>query len=64
VKDPKLWEKSRQYTDLNGRANVADLENQAAFHKARGNITGPVPDLDKFLSPEFAEAAVKRLGER
>jgi NitT/TauT family transport system substrate-binding protein len=64
VKDPKLWEKSRQYTDLNGRVNVADLKNQAAFHKARGNITGPVPELDKFLSPEFAEAAVKQLGER
>jgi NitT/TauT family transport system substrate-binding protein len=64
VKDPKLWEKSKQYTDLNGRANVADLKRQAAFHKAKGSITGPVPDLDKFLSPEFAEAAVKRLGER
>jgi len=64
VKDPKLWQTSRQYTDLNGRVNVADLKRQAAFHKEHGNITGPVPDLDKFLSPEFAEAAVKRLGER
>jgi NitT/TauT family transport system substrate-binding protein len=64
VKDPKLWANSKQYTDLNGRVNVADLKKQAAFHKARGNITGPVPDLDKFLSPEFVEAAVKRLGER
>lgn len=64
VKDPKLWEKSKQSTDLNGRVNVADLKRQAAFHKAHGNITGPVPDLDKYLSPEFAEAAVKRLGER
>ena len=64
VKDPKLWANSKQYTDLNGRVNVADLKRQAAFHKAHGNITGPVPELDKFLSPEFAEAAVKRLGER
>jgi NitT/TauT family transport system substrate-binding protein len=64
VKDPTLWETSRQYTDLNGRVNVADLKRQAAFHVAHGNVTGPVPDIDKFLSPEFAEAAVKQLGER
>lgn len=64
VKDPKLWETSRQYTDLNGRINVPDLKRQAAFHKERGNVTGPVPDVDKFLSPEFAEAAMKQLGER
>lgn len=64
VKDPKLWETSRQYTDLNGRVNVADLKRQAAFHKEHGNVTGPVPDVDKFLSPEFAEEAVKRLGAR
>lgn len=64
VKDPKLWETSRQYTDLNGRVNVADLKRQAAFHKEHGNVTGPVPDIDKFLSPEFAEEAVKRLGAR
>jgi NitT/TauT family transport system substrate-binding protein len=64
VKDPKLWETSRQYTDLNGRVNVADLKRQATFHVQHGNVTGAVPDLDKFLSPEFAEAAVKQLGER
>lgn len=64
VKDPTLWETSRQYTDLNGRVNVADLKRQAAFHVQHGNVTGAVPDIDKFLSPEFAEAAVKQLGER
>ena len=64
VKDPALWQTSRQSTDLNGRVNVADLKRQAAFQKARGHITGPVPDIDKFLSPEFADAAVRQLGER
>ena len=64
VKDPALWQASRQSTDLNGRVNVADLKRQAAFQKARGHVTGPVPDIDKFLSPEFADAAVQRLGER
>jgi NitT/TauT family transport system substrate-binding protein len=64
VKDPKLWETSRQYTDLNGRVNVADLKRQAAFHVEHGNVTGAVPNIDKFLSPQFAEAAVKQLGER
>ena len=64
VKDPKLWETSRQYTDLNGRVNVENLKFQAAFHTKRGNVSGPVPDIEKFLSPEFSEAAVKQLGER
>jgi NitT/TauT family transport system substrate-binding protein len=64
VKDPKMWERSRQFTDLNGRINVADLKSQAAFYKAQGNITGPVPDIDKFIAPQFAEAAAKALGER
>jgi NitT/TauT family transport system substrate-binding protein len=64
VKDPKLWETSRQYTDLNGRVNVPDLKYQAAFQAQRGYVTGGVPDIDKYLSPEFAAAAVKELGER
>jgi NitT/TauT family transport system substrate-binding protein len=64
VKDPKLWENSRQFIDLNGRINVADLKSQAAFYKQQGNITGPVPDIDKFVAPQFAEAAVKSMGER
>lgn len=64
VKDPKLWENSRQYTDLNGRVNIADLKSQAAFHVARGTVSSPVPDIEKFLSPEFSEAAVKKLGVR
>jgi NitT/TauT family transport system substrate-binding protein len=64
VKDPKLWENSRQFTDLNGRVNVEDIKSQAAFQVQHGNVTGGVPDIDKYLSPEFAEAAVKQLGER
>jgi NitT/TauT family transport system substrate-binding protein len=64
VKDPKMWENSRQFTDLNGRVNVADLKSQAAFHVARGTVSQPVPDIEKFLSPEFSEAAVKKLGAR
>jgi len=63
VKDPALWETSRQATDLNGRINVEDLKYQAAFYKAQGVITGPVPDIDKHVDAEFAQAAVKS-GER
>lgn len=64
VKDPALWETSRQNTDVNGRVNVADLKAQAAFYKAEGFISGPIPDIDKHVDPEFAAAAVKILGER
>lgn len=64
VKDPALWQTSKQYTDLNGRVNVADLKRQASFQVAHGHVSGGVPDIDKFLSPEFAAAAVGQLGER
>ena len=64
VKDPALWETSRQFTDLNGKMNVADIKAQAAYYKETGAVTGPVPDIDKFIDTSFAEEAVKRLGER
>ncbi|MGH7089584.1 MAG: ABC transporter substrate-binding protein [Stellaceae bacterium] len=64
VRDPTIWESSRQYTDLNGRINVADVKRQAAFYKSEGLISGPVPDIGKDIDPSFAEAAVKILGER
>jgi len=64
LKDPKIWEQSRQYTDLNGHINVADLKEQAAVYKKLGMITGPIPDIDKYVDPAFAEAAVKALGPR
>jgi len=64
LKDPKLWQRSRQYTDLNGRINVADLKDQAAIYKKLGMISGSVPDLDKYVDNSFAEAAVKVLGAR
>ena len=64
LKDPKIWEKSRQFTDLNGRVNVADLKEQAAIYKKLEMISGPVPDIGKFVDTAFAEAAVKKLGAR
>jgi NitT/TauT family transport system substrate-binding protein len=64
VKDPALWQTSRQNTDVNGRVNVDDLKYQAAFYKQMGTITGDIPDIDKHFDPEFAEAAVKILGPR
>jgi NitT/TauT family transport system substrate-binding protein len=64
LKDPKIWEKSRQFTDLNGRVNVADLKEQAAIYKKLGMISGAVPDIDKFVDTAFADAAVKKIGKR
>ena len=65
VKDPQLWADSTPGTaDLNGRINVASLKSQAAFFKQQGTITGPVPDIDKFVDMQFAEGAVKIIGAR
>jgi NitT/TauT family transport system substrate-binding protein len=64
LKDPKIWAISRQFTDLNGKVNVADLKFQAGVYKKLGMISGDVPDIDKYVDPQFAEAAVKAIGER
>ena len=53
-----------QQIDLNGRVNVADIKRQAAAYKELDDITGPVPDIDKYVDHRFAEAAVKAIGVR
>jgi NitT/TauT family transport system substrate-binding protein len=65
LKDRKIWTDGPPHrTDLNGKVNVAHIKAQAAFYKATGSVTGPVPDIDKYVDTSFAEAAVKRLGAR
>ena len=64
VKDPKLWATARQFTDLNGRVNIADLERQAAFFKQQGTLSGPVPDINSYYDKRFAEGATKLIGAR
>jgi NitT/TauT family transport system substrate-binding protein len=63
VKDPKLWAPARQFTDLNGHVNVADLKRQAAFFKQQGTLSN-IPDIDHFVDTRFAEGAVKLIGPR
>lgn len=64
LKDRNLWKVMRRHADLNGRINVASIKEQAAFYKDEGTVTGPIPDIDKFIDKHFAEAAVKIIGER
>jgi NitT/TauT family transport system substrate-binding protein len=64
IKDASVWEASKQYTDLNGRMNVANLKFQAEFYQKLGLVSGSVPDIDKYVDTSFAEAAVQRLGAR
>jgi NitT/TauT family transport system substrate-binding protein len=65
VKDPRLWQAATPgHTDLNGRINVADLKRQAAFFQQQGTLTGALPDLDRYVTAEFAEAATKIIGQR
>jgi ABC-type nitrate/sulfonate/bicarbonate transport system substrate-binding protein len=64
VKDPKIWETSRQYTDLDGRLNVADLKRQAEFLKQQGTLSGPIPDIDAHVDEGFAKGAVALIGTR
>ncbi|HUB96636.1 MAG TPA: ABC transporter substrate-binding protein [Stellaceae bacterium] len=64
VKDPKIWETSRQFTDLDGRVNIADLKRQAAFLKQQGTVSGPIPDIDAHVDERFAKGAVALIGAR
>lgn len=65
VKDPEVWRKMpAQYTDLNGTVDVADLKRQAAAYKQLGDISGPVPDIEKYVDQSFAKAAADVLGRR
>ena len=65
VKDRKVWEDATPQTiDLNGKVDVADLKAQAAIYKEMADLVGTVPDLDKFVDPQFAKAALEVLGVR
>jgi NitT/TauT family transport system substrate-binding protein len=65
LKDRKIWEEDMfRHTDLNGHVNLADLKSQAAFYKEQGTLSGPIPDIAKYVDMSFAEAAIKRIGAR
>lgn len=65
MRDPAMWVEQHPWSiDPNGRTNVADIVEQGEFYKAQGYVTGPIPDMRKFVDPSFAEAAVKILGQR
>ena len=65
LKDPVIWAGAGPANnDLNGKVNLDNIKKQAVFFKDEGLLTGPVPDLDKYVDMSFAEAAVKRIGAR
>jgi NitT/TauT family transport system substrate-binding protein len=65
VKDPVVWQTySPSFTDLNGRVDVDDLKDSAAFYAQNGMLNGPAPDVTQFVDQQFADAAVQRLGRR
>jgi NitT/TauT family transport system substrate-binding protein len=65
VRDPEIWKIAMpQHIDLNGRVNVADIKRQAVAYKELGDVSGPVPDIDKYVDHRFAEDAVKVIGVR
>src|SRR5262249_28461103 len=65
MKDRKVWEDSQpQTTDLNGRVDAADIQRQAAIYQAPGDITATPPRIAKSVDPQFAAAAVAKIGAR
>jgi NitT/TauT family transport system substrate-binding protein len=65
VKDPEVWKLAMpQQIDLNGRVNVADIKRQATAYRELGDVSGPAPDIDRYVDHRFAEDAVKVIGVR
>jgi NitT/TauT family transport system substrate-binding protein len=65
MKDRDVWANSSpKVVDLNGEVNVTDIKIQAEFYKKEGFVTGAVPDIEKYIDPRFAAAAVKEIGKR
>jgi len=65
MKDAALWAAIHpQHADLNGEVDVANLRMQAEFYRKAGMLTGPVPDIDKYVDTRFAAGAVKIIGRR
>lgn len=63
IKNPHIWNTMTPHlVDPDGRVNIASIKAQAAFYKMRGEITGPVPDVNKMVDMRFAKAAAKILG--
>ncbi|HUB96711.1 MAG TPA: ABC transporter substrate-binding protein [Stellaceae bacterium] len=62
---PELWRSAEpSAADLNGEVNVDNIIAQGKIYKAADEISGPVPDIRKYVDPQFAEAAVKKIGRR
>jgi NitT/TauT family transport system substrate-binding protein len=65
VKDPAVWKAAfPQYTNVNGEVNAADIKRQAETYRKLGDVSGPMPDIDKYIDRRFAEGAVKVLGRQ
>lgn len=65
IKDPNVWKAMGPlHTDVNGSINVTDIKAQAAIYKELGQVSGPLPDIDKYVDTRFIDGAVKQLGKR
>jgi len=65
IKDPEVWKSAfPQYTDVNGEVNPADIKRQAEIYRKLGDVSGAMPDIDKYVDRRFAEGAVKVLGKQ
>ena len=65
IKDPEVWKAAfPQYTDVNGDVNAADIKRQAEIYRKLGDVSGPMPDIDKYIDRRFAEGALKVLGKQ
>lgn len=53
-----------RHAATNRHQHVADIKRQAVAYKELGDVSGPVPDIDKYVDQRFAEDALKVIGIR
>jgi NitT/TauT family transport system substrate-binding protein len=65
VKDPNVWKNAMpQNIYADGKVNIDDIRRQAGVYKTLGDVSGPVPPIEKYVDTHFAEAASKILSAK
>jgi NitT/TauT family transport system substrate-binding protein len=65
VKDPNVWKNAMpQNIYADGKVNIDDIRRQAGVYKKMGDVSGPVPPIEKYVDTHFAEAATKILSAK
>ncbi len=63
ITDQEIWKRAMpQRISPNGGVNLADIRRQAEIYKRLGDLSGPIPDLEKYYDAAPLDRALKLVG--